>query len=233
MEELNKEAGQVAAEQIVAEPMLFEKAAMFMNDGGIFMWIIFWMWVLGILLSIERLISYTAFSINGKKFMDLIKSYIVNNNVDEALSCCSNSRALLPSVLKGGLMRANQTKEQIVDAMEFITIDSVMKVEKRLSYVGLMANISTLLGLLGTIYGLIQSFAAVAQADPGAKAKLLALGISKAMNTTAMGIMASITLMVAFAILTNKSEKILGEIGQYSAMLVDLLGARKVKGKTS
>lgn len=160
--------------------------------------------------------------------MSLIKNHIVNNQVEEALGVCYRSKALLPEIVKNGLKRANQAKEQIQDAMESITIEVVLRVEKRLSFVALTANIATLLGLLGTIYGLIQSFSAVAQADPSMKAKLLALGISKAMNTTALGIMASITLMVIHSLLVNKSEKILGEIGQHSADLVDILGARKV-----
>ena len=208
-----------------------EPVAAFMNDGGVFMWIIFWMWIFGMALAVERLKSYASFNIDAKSFMALIKSYVVNNNVEQALATCVNTKALLPAVVKGGLMRANQTKEQILDAMESVTIEAAMKVETRLSYLALSANIATLLGLLGTIYGLIQSFAAVAQADPGMKAKLLAMGISKAMNTTALGIIASITLMVVHSFLVNKSEKILGEIGLYSASLVDLLGARKVEEK--
>ena len=216
-------------EQLSQSIPFMKTLAVFMKDGGIFMWIIFWVWMLGIGMALERIRKFSGFDINGKKFMSLIKSYVVNNNVEEALVFCSDSKALLASVVKSGLKRANQSKEQIMDAMEAVTIETVLKVEKRLSYVALTANISTLLGLLGTIYGLIQSFAAVAQADPSMKAKLLAMGISKAMNTTALGIIASISLMVVHAFLSNKSEKILGEIGQYSAVLVDLLGARKVE----
>ena len=219
-------------EQLTNSIPFLKVLAVFMKDGGIFMWVIFWVWVLGMGMALERLKSFARYDIDGKKFMALIKSYVVNNNVEEALVFCSDSKALLATVVKSGLKRANQSKEQIVDAMEAITIETVLKVEKRLSYVALAANISTLLGLLGTIYGLIQSFAAVAQADPSMKAKLLALGISKAMNTTALGIISSIILMVIHAFLSNKSEKILGEISQHSATLIDLLGARKVEPLT-
>ena len=72
--------------------------AIFMKDGGIFMWIIFWVWVLGIGTALERLKNFSRFDINGKKFMSFIKNYVVNNNVEEALVFCSNSKALLPSV---------------------------------------------------------------------------------------------------------------------------------------
>ncbi len=216
-------------EQTVTQDTSFINAVMsFMNDGGIFMWIIFGMWLMGMLLAFERVVSFTRFDINGKNFMSLIKGYIVNNDVEQALMYCSGSGALLPRIIRNGLMRANQTKDQITDAMESETIEASMRVEKRLSYLALTSNIATLLGLLGTIYGLIQAFAAVASADPGEKAQLLAMGISKAMNTTALGIMASITLMVVHLFLVNKSEKIIGEIGQYSSALVDILGTRKI-----
>jgi biopolymer transport protein ExbB/TolQ len=95
-----------------------------------------------------------------------------------------------------------------------------------MNYMALCANISTLLGLLGTIAGLIQSFAAVASADPSSKAKLLALGISKAMNTTAFGLIAAISLMVIHSVLTSKGEKIVADIDEQSLKLVDLLAAK-------
>lgn len=216
------------SESVIDTAAVLEMASAFMRDGGIFMWIIFWIWILGIAMSCERLKAFFVFDINGTKLMAAIKNFVISNNVEGAIATCSNSKALLPRVLKSGLKRANQSKQDIMDAMEATTVESVLKIDKRISYIALMANISTLLGLLGTIYGLIQSFAAVAQAEPSLKAKLLALGISKAMNTTALGIMASISLMVVHAFLTNKSEKILGEIGHQSAVLGDMLGSRKI-----
>ena len=101
------------------------------------------------------------------------------------------------------------------------------KVESRLNYLQLIANISTLFGLLGTIQGLIESFSAVAAADPAQKAELLALGISKAMNTTALGLMAAITIMIIHAFLNTKAEKITNEIDEFSVKLLDLLGTKE------
>ena len=106
-------------------------------------------------------------------------------------------------------------------------LEAMPHLEKRLGYLALIANVSTLVGLLGTIYGLIQSFAAVASADAASKAELLALGISKAMNTTAFGLISAISIMVIHQILTTKSEKIIGDMEHYSVKLVDLLSTRK------
>ena len=138
----------------------------------------------------------------------------------------------MASVLRNGLKRANQSKEQIQDALESSMLESIPHVEKRLGYLALIANVSTLIGLLGTIYGLIQSFAAVASADPASKAELLALGISKAMNTTAFGLISAISIMVLHQILTTKAEKIIGDLEHFSVKLVDLLSTRKPNSKS-
>lgn len=159
--------------------------------------------------------------------MNMIKKHVLANEVQKAIQNCSNSKSLLAVVMKSGLKRANQSKEQIRDAVEASILEVVPKAEKRLSHLALVANLSTLLGLLGTIQGLIQSFAAVANADPASKAKLLAMGIATAMNTTALGLISAISIMVIHSVLTSKSEKIISEIDEFSMKLVDLLAAKK------
>ena len=164
--------------------------------------------------------------------MNIVKKHVLLNDVATAIQSCSNTNALLPNVLRSGLKRANQSKEQIQDAVEASMLEATPKVEKRLGYLSLVANISTLVGLLGTIYGLIQSFSAVATADPASKAKLLALGISKAMNTTALGLISAISIMVIHSILTSKSDKILSDLEENSVKLIDLLGTKRTAAVT-
>jgi len=106
-------------------------------------------------------------------------------------------------------------------------LNLVPKIEKRLTYLALAANLSTLLGLLGTIQGLIQSFAAVAQAAASEKAQLLAEGIAVAMNTTALGLISAISLMVIHTILMARGEKMIKEIEENSVKLLDLLSTKK------
>ena len=96
-------------------------------------------------------------------------------------------------------------------------------------YLNLVSNISTLIGLLGTIQGLIESFAAVAAADPTQKSELLTMGISKAMNTTYLGLVSAISMMVIHTYLSAKSDKIVNEIDEYSVKLLDFLGTSKQK----
>lgn len=209
-----------------ADPGFLHAAASFMNDGGVFMWIIFAIWCFGICISVERIKAIISFDINGSTLMGKIKKHVLLNEVQEAIQLCSNSNALLCQVMRAGLKRANQTKEQIRDAIDSSILESLPKLDKRMNYLGLIANVSTLLGLLGTIQGLIQSFAAVADANPADKARLLANGIAVAMNTTALGLVSAISIMVIHTILMSKSEKIIGEIEENSTKLVDLLGTK-------
>ncbi len=216
----------------VTEPSTLQTIALFMKEGGTFMWIILGLWSVGIAISLERVKALFSFDTNGAGLMNHIKSKILQNDVHSAIQTCSNSKSLLAHVMKSGLKRANQTKEQISDAVEGAMLEVIPKAEKRLAHLGLIANISTLIGLLGTIAGLIQSFAAVANADPASKAKLLALGISKAMNTTAFGLISAISIMIVHAILNAKAEKIIAEIEEYSSKIIDLLGSKKAGNVT-
>jgi biopolymer transport protein ExbB/TolQ len=217
---------EIATNPVVQENMI-QWAARFMNEGGIFMWIIAVVWCVGIAISVERLKAYFKYDVDGASLMGNIRKNVISNQVQDAIQTCSESNALLSFVMKNGLKRANQTKEQIQDALEASILETVPKIEKRLSYLALAANLSTLLGLLGTIQGLIQSFAAVAQAEASQKAQLLAEGIAVAMNTTALGLISAISLMVVHSVLMNRGEKMIQEIEENSVKLLDLLSTKK------
>ena len=169
----------------------FFEVVAFFNDGGIFMYVILAIWILGLVIVAERFKAFYAWDVDGPTLMDMVKRNVLMNEVQKAIQACSNSKSLLAYVLKSGLKRANQNKEQIQDAVESSILEVSPKLEKRMGQLALCSNISTLFGLLGTIQGLIQSFGAVANADPASKAKLLAIGISVAMNTTALGLLIS------------------------------------------
>lgn len=211
---------------VVENTSMIQTLAKFMDDGGIFMWIILLCWLFGLAVAVERVMKFWRYDVNGKSLMGEIKKHVLDNNIHAAIQICGNSKAVLPQVLKSALKRANRPKQMIQDAVDATALEVVPKVEKRLSHLALIANISTLIGLLGTIQGLIASFASVANADPADKAKLLAQGIATAMNTTALGLVSAISIMVIHSILTNKSEKIIGELDEYSFKLVDLLGTK-------
>ncbi len=221
------ETATAAAETAVQETSTLEFLAKFMDDGGIFMWIILAVWIFAIVVAFERFKALVKYDTDAPSFMQQIRKFVLDNEVHHAINLCSQSPTLLARVLKDGLKRANQTRQQIQDVVEAAMIEANSLAEKRISYLALVANISTLMGLLGTIYGLIQSFAAVASADPSEKATLLAQGIAKAMNTTAFGLISAISLLVIHTYLANRAVKIVTDIDEQAMRLIDVLGTKK------
>jgi biopolymer transport protein ExbB/TolQ len=130
--------------------------------------------------------------------------------------------------MKAGLTRANKGPEEIQNAVEEATLEILPIITKRTTLLQQLANIATLLGLLGTILGLIQAFEALQNADipPDQRQSLLARGIAIAMNTTAFGLMIAIPCLCAQIFLTGVTKKILDEIDQYSVKLENLLISR-------
>jgi len=118
-------------EEVVTNPVVQENMlqwiARFMNEGGVFMWIIAIVWCIGVAISAERLKAFFKFDIDGTSLMGTIKKFVIGNQVQEAIQTCSESNALLPFVMKNGLKRANQSKEQIQDALEASILESSSK----------------------------------------------------------------------------------------------------------
>ena len=206
----------------------FNQLLDFFEKGGLFMGIILVVWGFGIAICLERFSKLKKMDVNGASFMNEIQRYILSNDIQGAIRVCSGSGtiAALPKVLKSGLKRSKETVEQIQNAVDATALEVIPKIEAKLNYLQLIANISTLFGLLGTIQGLISSFAAVAAADPTQKAEMLANGIAKAMNTTFLGLVSAISIMILHSILTAKAEKIINSIDEYSVKLIDLLGVK-------
>lgn len=186
------------------------------------------LWGFGIAIAFERFRKLSSkFDVDGPSFMNEIQRYVLSNDIQGAIRVCSGTTAALPRVLKNGLKRANQGTEQIQNALDATALEVVPKVELRLNYLQLVANILTLFGLLGTIQGLMNSFAALDSVDPAQKAEFLSKGISTAMNTTFLGLITAISIMVLHAFLTSKSDKIINEIDEFSVKLLDLLGTKE------
>lgn len=203
------------------QPNLFQKWYVFMDEGGIFMWVILAVWLLGVAIAIERVVRFHFFDVNSSKLFQELQNNLVKNDLPGAIQACSNTQALMAFVFRAGLKKIQWSTEHIQHALDTAILEAIPMVEKRLNYLALVANVSTLLGLLGTIQGLIESFSAVASADPSEKAKLLAFGISKAMNTTALGLVSAISIMVVHTFLTSKSEKMIGEMDEYTSKFVE------------
>ncbi len=203
-------------------------AAKFFVEGGPWMWPIAAMSVVGMAIIIERFIFlFFKYNINGSAFMAQIQKLVMANNIDRAIKLCNAApSAALPKVIKSGLTRANKGELEIQNAVEEATLEVIPSIQKRTNSLQSVANLATLLGLLGTVIGLIQAFQAVAQAAPDQKAAMLTSSISIAMNTTAFGLIVAIPCMGAHIILAGVTKKIIDEIDQYSVKLENLLISR-------
>lgn len=200
-----------------------------MKDGGVWMIPILVVAVFALAIAFERLF-YILFraNINATAFMAQIQKLIMANNIDRAIKLCNaEPHAALPRVVKAGLTRANRTDKEIENAVDEAILEVGPRVNKRTSYLAMLANVATLLGLLGTIWGLIEAFKAVATAPPEMKQTLLAGGISIAMYTTAGGLMVAIPILLIHAIVLNRSNKILDDVDHYGLKVVNLLAARR------
>lgn len=200
-----------------------------MQKGGVFMWPILACAIFAAGISCERL-YYVMFraNLNGASFFAQIQKFILANNVDRAIKLChAEPNAALARALKAALARANRSESEIQSAAEETVLEVFPLLARRTGYLSMLANVATLLGLLGTIQGLIQAFDAVAHASAETKAVLLASGISVAMYTTATGLLVAIPTLVLSSIIVNQTTKIQDDVDQYTLKTVNLLLARR------
>ena len=202
--------------------------------GGPFMHPIALAGAISIAIAGERLIRLVfQFGVDGPSFMFEVQKHVLANDLDGAIRICNGAgSAMLPRVIKAGLQRASRDEHQIQNAVDAASLEVIPKVERRLHYLALIANLATLLGLLGTISGLILSFGAVATAEAAERQEILAKGISEALNCTAFGLMVAIFTMILHSYLSGKASILVEEIDEFGVKLIDLLSARQYKHST-
>jgi biopolymer transport protein ExbB/TolQ len=209
--------------------------ATFIKEGGFASLLVVAVAILCGAIAVERWVRIQfQYSINSRAFMAKLKKYILSDNIDRAISLCnSKSQALLPRVLKSGLTRAKDTPQDIQNAIDEATLECLPKLEARSLYLPTLANLSTLIGLFGTILGLIMAFRASGDAvDAVTRQTFLQKSIAIAMHTTALGIFVAIPTLFVHAVLQSKINGIISDIDQYSVKLINLLSAAQKQGRT-
>ncbi|GMR20835.1 MAG: MotA/TolQ/ExbB proton channel family protein [Gammaproteobacteria bacterium] len=205
----------------------------FFQEGGLFMYPIVVVFAIGIAIAIERYMYLTMSKTSSRKMWDKLLPLIQAGKFPQAMSVTSNSRAAVGKILNYGLARAGSARrrEDIETAMEEGLMEMVPRLEKRTHYLATFANIATLLGLLGTIIGLISAFTAVSNANPSEKADLLSASISVAMNTTAFGLMAAIPLLLIYTVLQSKTTELVDSLEMASVRFLNAMVERSSKAK--
>jgi len=203
----------------------------FMQEGGTFMYIILIVFIIGLAITIERFVFLTRVKSRNKVVWQQILPMLQQGNFAKAEEVTQSANADIGRILAYGMDQSNQGKrhDDIELAMEEGLMEIIPQLEKRTPYLATFANIATLLGLLGTIMGLISAFTAVANVDPAEKANLLSASISVAMNTTAFGLMAAIPLLLAFSFLQTKTTEIVDSLEMVSVKFINLLRKRQIQ----
>jgi biopolymer transport protein ExbB len=192
----------------------------FFRSGGPWMYPILMVQIVGFAVVIERiLVLLFKNRIDTVSFVNRIFEMVQRQSISNAIEFCSRSSAALPKIIKAGLLEYNKSQKDIQNAMELATMAEIPKLEKRTHYLQAIANVATLLGLLGTIQGLIASFEAVAKADASVKAALLSAGISEAMNCTAFGLIVAIPCLLLYSFLQEKTTELSDEISLNSTWI--------------
>jgi biopolymer transport protein ExbB len=182
----------------------------FFQKGGLFMYPILLVFMTGIALTVERWFQLSRTRNLNRDMWNVLHPVLAKGKFDKARDIIKKDESAISQMVGKGLARAGvvRRREDIEIAMEESMLDIVPQLEKRTPYLAFLANIATLLGLLGTIIGLIEAFTAVANANPAEKADLLSASISVAMNTTAFGLMSAIPLLLFHSKLMSTTDQI-------------------------
>ena len=195
------------------------------------MYIILIVFLFGLAIAIERMLFLTRVKYKNKVIWKEILPLLIQGNFTKAEEITLASNSDIGRILTYGMDQSSQGKRHndVELAMEEGLMEVLPKLEKRTPYLATFANIATLLGLLGTIMGLISAFTAVANVDPSEKANLLSASISVAMNTTAFGLMAAIPLLLSFSFLQTKTVEIVDSLEMVSVKFLNILRKRQMK----
>lgn len=204
---------------------IIHSIVLFFQTGGLFMYPILVVFSVGMAISLERFFKLSSVRRVNRRMWNQVHPVLEEGDFDQARDMIVDDNSTIAKLLTMGLARQGSVRrrDDIEIAMEESMMEIIPQLEKRTPYIALFSNISTLLGLLGTIMGLIEAFTAVANANPAEKADLLSASISVAMNTTAFGLMAGIPLLIVHAYLTSKTGEIVDSLEMASVKTLNII----------
>jgi biopolymer transport protein ExbB/TolQ len=209
---------------------MIQAIARFFQQGGVWMYPIVAVSAFAIAVIFERLFYYYVHCrINAKGLLTQVTRFIRGGDLEKARQLCAHTKSPLSVILECAIWHYQQQEpdQEIQNAVDEIALRELPRIQRHTHYLSLFANISTLLGLLGTIFGLQEAFGALSAADPSQKATVLANGIAIAMNTTALGLIVAIPCMVMFSVLGAKANSIIEEIDESSVRVLNFLYAQR------
>ncbi len=209
--------------------MFFDTLIRFFKGGGEFMFPIAVVLAIGVVIAIERYVVLTVTAMRNRSLWNDIAPLLQKGDYRRAAEAATSSGSVIGQIMSYGLARIGNSsdREEVEKAMEESLMDVVPRLEKRTHYLATFANLATLLGLLGTVMGLINAFAAVSTVNPAEKANLLSASISVAMNCTAFGLMTAVPLLVIHAVLQTKTTELIDSLEMASVKFLNTVAERK------
>ncbi len=208
---------------------MFTTVIDFFQKGGPFMYPILLVLAIGVAIAIERWLYLSVSRRNNRRMLARLMPILQKGDFQRAYTEASKSKTAVSHMLNQGLarMKSATSRDEVEMAMEESMMETIPRLEKRTHYLAMFANIATLLGLLGTIIGLIKAFTAVSQVDPSMKAEILSTSISVAMNTTAFGLIVAIPLIFIYTVLQTKTTEIVDSLEMATVKFANLIMQRK------
>ncbi len=186
------------------------------EEGGWGMWPILAILTIALIIAVDSAIYLMRSSLAAYRFMGQLGQLLQAGNAAEAINLCTATNKPLTRIIASGLANGHLGEHRMLVKMDETAYGEIPELEKRTGYLALLGNVATLSGLLGTITGLIKSFAGVAGEETADKATMLAAGISEAMNCTAFGLLTGIMALFAFSILNGATQGLLDELNHLS-----------------
>ena len=165
--------------------------------------------------------------VNARKFVDRIMTLVKQDQIDQAILFCKRYKVPLANIVLAGLMNHRKPNRMIQNSVDEVALAEIPRLQAKTPYLAMIAQVSLLLGLLGTIIGLIQSFTAVGGVEASEKAAELTKGISKAMNTTAFGLIVAVPCMIFYSLFQRSTEKLIDDIDESSVRVINLLEEKR------
>ncbi len=194
------------------------------RDGGWIMYPILAVAIAGLAIFLERLYTIVFRSkINGRAFIERIIQLVRAGKVEDAIKLCAQSNAVLPDMGLLILRSRSRDEADLQNVADAAALSVLPRLTRRLHYLPMLANVATLVGLLGTIFGLRAAFAGVSQAEAAERSAALAAGIAIALNATGFGLLVAVPLTVAHAYLVSQAETIIEQVDEFSVRLINAL----------
>ena len=213
---------------------MIDSVVLFFKEGGIFLYLIFLVWIFGIVIGIERFLYLNKVGGGNKRLWNTVRPLFESGQYVQAAQVIKGGNAAIAEVLKYGMSRLSTARhrDDVEKAMEESLIEVIPDIERRTPFISSLANIVMLMGLFGTVTGLIRAFAAVGNANAAEKASMLSMSISEAMNNTASGLIAAITLLLIHMYIEAKTTNIVDSLEVATVKFLNTLTEARLQDKS-